>query len=93
MYDNVPNRRGVREVAEGSGALDDSTGNLSLSRIRNRTEAGMVKMVCEHISIPPDLPILSKSTLRTLAEAREDALSKTKQRIDRLLSSLEDWLT
>ena len=41
----------------------------------------------------PDLPILSKSTLRTLAEAREDALSETKQRIDRLLSSLEDWLT
>ena len=38
----------------------------------------------------PDLPILSKSTLRTLAEAREDALSETKPRIDRLLSSLEE---
>ena len=36
----------------------------------------------------PDLPILPKSTLRTLAEARKDALSETKQRIDRLLSSL-----
>lgn len=40
----------------------------------------------------PDLPILPKSTLRTLAEARNDALSEAKHRIDRLLSSLEDWL-
>jgi len=40
----------------------------------------------------PDLPILSKSTLRTLAEAKEDALTEAKQTIDRLLSSLEDWL-
>jgi len=40
----------------------------------------------------PDLPILSKSTLRTLAEAKEDALTEAKQTIDRLLSGLEDWL-
>ena len=47
----------------------------------------MVKMVCSINPSRPDLPILSKSTLRTSAEAREDALSKTKQRIDRLLWS------
>jgi hypothetical protein len=40
----------------------------------------------------PNLPILSKFRLRTLAEAKEDALSEAKQSIDRLLSSLEDWL-
>jgi hypothetical protein len=40
----------------------------------------------------PDLPILSKSTLRTLAEAKEGAVTEAKQSIDRLLSSLEDWL-
>jgi len=47
------------------------------------------------VSIHPsraDLPILSKPTLRTLAEAKEDALSEAKQAIDRLLLSLEDWL-
>jgi hypothetical protein len=43
---------GVDLVTEGLGALDDSTGNQSLSWIRHRASAAMVSMVCEHISNP-----------------------------------------
>ena len=36
----------------------------------------------------PDLPILTRSTLRTLAPRRADAVAEAKQTIDRILSRL-----
>ena len=38
-----------------------------------------------------DLPLLTRSTLRTLASRKEDAVAEAKQSIDRVLSRLEDW--
>jgi hypothetical protein len=40
----------------------------------------------------PDLPIPARSTLSPLTACREDALAEARQSIDRLLSSLNDWL-
>jgi hypothetical protein len=36
-----------------------------------------------------DLPLLSSSTLRTLAPRKEEAVAEAKQRIDRILSRLD----
>ena len=36
-----------------------------------------------------DLPLLSTSTLRTLAPRKEEAVAEAKQRIDRILSRLD----
>jgi hypothetical protein len=41
----------------------------------------------------PDLPLLSRSTLRTLTPRKEDALAEAKQSIDGILSRLDGWLT
>jgi hypothetical protein len=41
---------GIESATEGHGALDDNRGNLSLSWIRNRAKAGMVRMVCKYLS-------------------------------------------
>jgi hypothetical protein len=41
----------------------------------------------------PDLPLLSRSTLRTLAPRKDDAVAEAKQSIDRALSNLDSWLT
>jgi hypothetical protein len=38
-----------------------------------------------------DLPILPRSTLRTLAPRKEEALAEAKKRIDRVLSNLDSW--
>ncbi len=38
----------------------------------------------------PDLPILARSTLRNLAANRKDALSAAKQRVDKLLATLDE---
>jgi hypothetical protein len=40
-----------------------------------------------------DLPLMSRSTLRTLAPRKEDAVAEAKQSIDRILSSLDNWRT
>jgi hypothetical protein len=40
-----------------------------------------------------DLPLLSRSTLRTLAPRKEDALAEAKERIDHVLSDLDNWLS
>jgi hypothetical protein len=37
----------------------------------------------------PDLPLFSRSTLRTLAARKEDAMAEAKQGIDRILSRLD----
>jgi hypothetical protein len=37
----------------------------------------------------PDLPLLTSSTLRTLAPLKEEAVAEAKQRIDRILSRLD----
>ena len=37
-----------------------------------------------------DLPLLARSTLRTLAPRKEDAVDEAKQSIDRLLSRLDN---
>ena len=55
---------GVREVTEGSGALDDRTGNLSLSRYEIVPRREWSKWCVSIYPSRPDLPILSKSTLR-----------------------------
>jgi hypothetical protein len=36
-----------------------------------------------------DLPLLTSSTLRTLAPRKEEAVAEAKQRIDRILSRLD----
>jgi hypothetical protein len=41
----------------------------------------------------PNLPLLTRSTLRTLAPQKRDAVTEAKQSIDRILSSLDSWLT
>ena len=38
-----------------------------------------------------DLPLMSRSTLRTLASRKEDAVVEAKQSIDRILSRLDNW--
>jgi hypothetical protein len=40
-----------------------------------------------------DLPLLSQSTLRTLAPRKEDAVAEAKQSIDRILHALGDWFS
>jgi len=37
-----------------------------------------------------DLPLMSRSTLRTLASRKEDAVVEAKQSIDRILSRLDN---
>ena len=39
-----------------------------------------------------DLPLMSRSTLRTLATRKEDAVVEAKESIDRVLSHLNNWL-
>jgi len=39
-----------------------------------------------------DLPLMTQSTLRTLAPRKEDAVTEAKQNIDHALAHLEDWL-
>ena len=39
-----------------------------------------------------DLPLMSRSALRTLATRKEDAVVEAKEGIDRVLSHLNDWL-
>jgi hypothetical protein len=60
--------------------------------MRHRAEAGMVKMVRERLPNPLRSSDFVTVHLRTLTEGKEDALAEAKQSIDRLLSSLEDWL-
>jgi len=50
LHRNVQTASCFTHRTEGSGALDDSY--LPLSRIRHRTQAGMVKMVREHLFNP-----------------------------------------
>jgi hypothetical protein len=40
-----------------------------------------------------DLPILSRSTLRSLTPRKEEALAEARKRIDRVLSDLDSWLS
>jgi len=37
----------------------------------------------------PDLPLLSRSTLRSLTPRKEDALAEARESIDRILSNLD----
>jgi hypothetical protein len=39
-----------------------------------------------------DLPLMSRSTLRTLAPQKEDAVAEAKQTIDQVLAHLDSWL-
>jgi hypothetical protein len=40
-----------------------------------------------------DLPLLSRSTLRTLTPRKDDAVAEAKKSIDRILSKLDSWFT
>src|SRR4026208_869619 len=83
---------GVDLVTEGLGALDDST---ATSRYRGYDIVPRRQWSAWCVSIyptRPDLPIPARSTLSPLTACREDALAEAKQSIDRLLSSLNDWL-
>jgi hypothetical protein len=53
----------------------------------------MVAVVRQRVPTRADLPILSRSTLRSLTPRKEEALDEAKKRIDRVLSNLDSWLS
>jgi hypothetical protein len=76
-----------------SPTSDDDHRSLPLSRIRHCAPASMVAVVRQRVPTRADLPILSRSTLRSLTPRKEEALDEAKKRIDRVLSNLDSWLS